>query len=47
MINYLNFKEKIFKKNYESSEKLISHLGYDKNAYISFDMYRDDEIFGI
>ena len=25
--------------NYKSSEKLISHLGYDKNSYISFEMY--------
>ena len=27
------------KENYKSSEKLISHLGYDKNSYISFEMY--------
>ena len=27
------------KNNYKSSEKLISHLGYDKNFYISFEMY--------
>ena len=38
MINYLNIK-KNFKNNYKSSEKLISHLGYDKNSYISFEMY--------
>ena len=38
MINYLNFKKNI-KENYKSSEKLISHLGYDKNSYISFEMY--------
>ena len=25
--------------NYKSSEKLITHLGYDKNCYISFEMY--------
>ena len=30
---------KNLKENYISSEKLISHLGYDKNAYISFEMY--------
>ena len=27
------------KNNYKSSEKLINHLGYDKNSYISFEMY--------
>ena len=27
------------KENYKSSEKLITHLGYDKNSYISFEMY--------
>ena len=27
------------KNNYKSNEKLISHLGYDKNTYISFEMY--------
>ena len=36
---YQNFKEKNLKENYESSEKLITHLGYDKNCYISFEMY--------
>ena len=30
---------KNLKENYKSSEKLITHLGYDKNSYISFDMY--------
>ena len=30
---------KNLKENYVSSEKLISHLGYDKNSYISFEMY--------
>ena len=30
---------KNLKENYKSSEKLISHLGYDKNSYISFEMY--------
>ena len=34
MTSYLNIKE-----NYKSSEKLISHLGYDKDSYISFEMY--------
>ena len=33
------FQRKNFKKNYKSSEKLISHLGYDKNCYLSFEMY--------
>ena len=28
-----------FKENYKSSDKLITHLGYDKNCYISFEMY--------
>ena len=27
------------KNNYKSSDKLISHLGYDKNSYLSFEMY--------
>ena len=27
------------KNNYKLSEKLITHLGYDKNCYISFEMY--------
>ena len=34
-----DFQRKNLKKNYRSSEKLISHLGYDKNTYISFGMY--------
>ena len=33
------YQRKNLKENYISSEKLISHLGYDKNAYISFEMY--------
>ena len=33
------FQKKNLKENYESSEKLITHLGYDKNCYISFEMY--------
>ena len=33
------FQRKNLKENYKSSEKLVSHLGYDKNAYISFEMY--------
>ena len=40
MINYLIFKKKNLKENYKSSEKLISHLGYDKNSYISFEMMK-------
>ena len=34
-----DFQKKNLKENYKSSEKLISHLGYDKNSYISFEMY--------
>ena len=34
-----DFQRKNLKENYNSSEKLISHLGYDKNTYISFEMY--------
>ena len=33
------FQRKNLKENYISSEKLISHLGCDKNTYISFEMY--------
>ena len=32
------FQRKNLKENYKSSEKLITHLGYDKNCYISFEM---------
>ena len=35
---YQNFKKNL-KENYKSSEKLITHLGYDKNCFISFEMY--------
>ena len=34
-----DFQRKNLKENYKSSEKLISHLGYDKNTHISFEMY--------
>ena len=34
-----DFQKKNLKQNYESSEKLVSHLGYDKNSYISLEMY--------
>ena len=34
-----DFQRKNLKENYKSSDKLISHLGYDKNSYISFEMY--------
>ena len=37
--NLSEFQRKNLKNNYKSSEKLITHLGYDKNSYISFDMY--------
>ena len=33
------FQRQNLKENYISSKKLISHLGYDKNSYISFEMY--------
>ena len=33
------FQRKNLKENYESSEKLITHLGYDKNCFISFEIY--------
>ena len=33
------YQRKNLKENYISSEKLISHLGYDKDSYISFEMY--------
>ena len=34
------FQRKNLKDDYKSSEKLVNHLGYDKNAYISFEMYK-------
>ena len=34
-----DFQRKNLKNNYKSSEKLITHLGYDKNSYICFEMY--------
>ena len=38
--DYLSeFQRKNLKNNYKSSEKLITHLGCDKNCYISFEMY--------
>ena len=33
------FQRKNLKNNYKSSEKLITHLGYDKNCFVSFEMY--------
>ena len=36
--NLSEFQRKNLKQNYKSSEKLSSHLGYDKNCYISFQM---------
>ena len=33
------FQRKNLKEIYKSSEKLITHLGHDKNCYISFEMY--------
>ena len=32
------FRRKNLKENYKSSEKLITHLGYDKNCFILFEM---------
>ena len=37
--NLSEFQRKNMKNSYKSSEKLITHLGYDKNCYISFEMY--------
>ena len=37
--DFSEFQRKNLKENYKSSEKLITHLGYDKNCYISFEMY--------
>ena len=34
-----DFQRKNLKENYKSSEKLISQVGFDKNSYISFEMY--------
>ena len=34
-----DFQRKNLKENYKSSEKLINHSGYDKNSYVSFEMY--------
>ena len=34
-----DFQRKNLKNNYKSSEKLINHLGYDKDSYISFEMH--------
>ena len=34
-----DFQRKNLKNNYKSSEKLITHLGCDKNSYIRFEMY--------
>ena len=41
-IKYDNLSEsqrKNLTENYKSPEKLITHLGYDENCYISFEMY--------
>ena len=40
------YQRKNLKENYKSSEKLISHLGYDKNSYISFEMYEMMKFLG-
>ena len=34
------FQRKNLKSNYISSEKLVSHLGYDNNSFFSFEMYQ-------
>ena len=41
-----DFQRKNLEENYKSSEKLISHLGYDKNTYISFEMYEMIKFLG-
>ena len=41
------FQRKNIKNNYKSSEKLITHLGYDKNCFISFEMYEMMISFGV
>ena len=41
-----DFQRKNLKNNYKSSKKLISHLGYDKNTYISFEMYEMMKFLG-
>ena len=41
-----DFQRKNLKENYKSSEKLISHLGYDKNTYICFEMYEMMKLLG-
>ena len=33
------FQRKNLKENYKSSDKIIGHHGYNKNSYISFEMY--------
>ena len=38
-VDLSEFQRKNLKENYKSSEKLITHSGYDKNCYISFEMY--------
>ena len=37
--NLSEYQRKNLKSTYKSSDKLISHLGYDKNQYIPFEMY--------
>ena len=37
--NLSEFQRKNLKENYKSSEKLITHLGHDKDSYISYEMY--------
>ena len=42
IINYdqlSKYQRRNLKENYKSPEKLISHLGYDKNLYVTFEMY--------
>ena len=41
-----DFQRKNLKEKYKSSEKLISHLGYDKNTYISFEMHEMMKFLG-
>ena len=33
------FQRKNLKENYKSSDKIIGHHGYNKNSFVSFEMY--------
>ena len=45
--NHLSEFQKLnLKQNYKSSEKIIAHHGYNKNCYISFEMYEMMRLLG-